>query len=191
MRQPQQDKSFEINKHIVLKAFEQTKAHQGASGIDGVSISNFEENLKDNLYKIWNRMSSGSYFPSPTLEVEIPKPTGGTRTLGIPTVEDRIAQGVVKAYIEPRLEEIFHDDSFGYRPKRSCHRAIETTRKRCWSHDWVIDLDIKAFFDSIDHDLLEKAVRHHISEPWIILYIKRWIKAPTKKKDGSQQPRHR
>ncbi|CAG4929136.1 unnamed protein product [Acidithrix sp. C25] len=140
--------------------------------------------LKNNLYQLWNRMASGSYFPAATRYVEIDKSDGGKRILGIPTVKDRIAQGVAKAYIEPRLEEVFHEDSYGYRPNRSAHDAIEKARKRCWKYDWVIDLDIKAFFDTIDHELLLKAVSMHVSEPWIILYIKRWLKAPMQNKDG-------
>ncbi len=142
----QQEKTFAIDKYVVAAAFKEAKANGGAPGIDKQSISNFEKDLKDNLYKLWNRMASGSYFPKATRYVEIDKPDGGKRILGIPTVTDRIAQGVAKAYIEPRLEAIFHEDSYGYRPKRSAHDAIETARKRCWRYDWVIDVDIKAFF---------------------------------------------
>ena len=184
MTKPRQEKPFAIDKHVVAKAFKEAKANGGAPGIDGQSISDFEKNLKDNLYKLWNRMASGSYFPKATRYVEIDKADGGKRILGIPALADRIAQGVAKAYIEPRLEAVFRDDSYGYRPKRSAHDAIEKARKRCWHHDWVIDVDIKAFFDSIDHELLLKAVSVHISEPWILLYIKRWLKAEMENKEG-------
>ncbi|WP_201733581.1 group II intron reverse transcriptase/maturase [Acidithrix sp. C25] len=169
---------------IQVKAYKEAKANRGAPGIDKQSISVFEMDLKNNLYQLWNRMASGSYFPAATRYVEIDKSDGGKRILGIPTVKDRIAQGVAKAYIEPRLEEVFHEDSYGYRPNRSAHDAIEKARKRCWKYDWVIDLDIKAFLDTIDHELLLKAVSMHVSEPWIILYIKRWLKAPMQNKDG-------
>jgi RNA-directed DNA polymerase len=188
---PRQEKPFAIDKYVVAKAFKEAKANGGAPGIDGQSISDFEKNLKDNLYKLWNRMASGSYFPKATRYVEIDKADGGKRILGIPTLADRIAQGVAKAYIEPRLEAVFHDDSYGYRPKRSAHDAISKARKRCWRYDWVIDVDIKAFFDSIDHELLLKAVLVHISEPWILLYIKRWLKAEVQNKEGQLIERER
>lgn len=191
MTKPRQEKPFAIDKHVVAKAFKEAKANGGAPGIDGQSISDFEKNLKDNLYKLWNRMASGSYFPKATRYVEIDKSDGGKRILGIPTVADRIAQGVAKAYIEPRLEAIFHDDSYGYRPKRSAHDAVGKARKRCWSYDWAIDVDIKAFFDSIDHDLLLRAVSTHVSERWILLYIKRWLKAPMENKEGQLIERER
>jgi RNA-directed DNA polymerase len=187
----QQEKAFTIDKYVVAAAFKEAKANGGAPGIDKQSISNFEKDLKSNLYKLWNRMASGSYFPKATRYVEIDKPDGGKRILGIPTVTDRIAQGVAKAYIEPRLEAIFHEDSYGYRPKRSAHDAIETARKRCWRYDWVIDVDIKAFFDTIDHELLLKAVSVHISEPWILLYIKRWLKASMENSQGQLIERER
>lgn len=191
MTKPRQEKAFAIDKHVVAKAFKEAKANGGAPGIDGQSISEFENNLNDNLYKLWNRMASGSYFPKATRYVEIAKADGGKRILGIPTLSDRIAQGVAKAYIEPRLEAIFHDDSYGYRPERSAHDAIEKARKRCWQYDWVIDVDIKAFFDSIDHELLLKAVSVHISEPWILLYIKRWLKAEMENREGQLIERER
>ena len=191
MTKPRQEKSFEIDKYAVLNAFKEAKANGGAPGIDGQSISDFERDLKDNLYKLWNRMASGSYFPKATRYVEIDKADGGKRILGIPALTDRIAQGVAKAYIEPRLEAIFHDDSYGYRPNRSAHDAIEQARKRCWRYDWVIDVDIKAFFDTIDHELLLKAVSMHITEPWILLYIKRWLKAPMENKEGQLIERER
>ena len=177
-------KPFDISKREVWLAFKRVKANQGAAGVDGQSISAFEERLADNLYKLWNRLSSGSYFPPPVRRVDIPKVTG-TRPLGIPTVSDRIAQEVVRRYLEPLLEPEFHEDSYGYRPGRSAIDAIRTTRQRCWRADWVVDLDIKSFFDSIDWTLLLKAVRHHTDCPWVLLYIDRWLKAPVEMADGS------
>ena len=177
-------KPFDISKREVWLAFKRVKANQGAAGVDGQSISAFEERLADNLYKLWNRLSSGSYFPPPVRRVDIPK-VRGTRPLGIPTVSDRIAQEVVRRYLEPLLEPEFHEDSYGYRPGRSAIDAIRTTRQRCWRADWVIDLDIKSFFDSIDWTLLLKAVRHHTDCPWVLLYIDRWLKAPVE--DGGRQ----
>jgi RNA-directed DNA polymerase len=165
------------------------KANQGAAGVDGQSIEAFEKDLKNNLYKLWNRMSSGSYFPPPVRLVEIPKASGGLRPLGIPTVADRVAQMVVKMHLEPVVEPRFHDDSYGYRPGKSALDAVATARQRCWRSDWVIDLDIKGFFDNLDHDLVMKAVRHHDKTPWVLLYIERWLKAPVQRQDGSQQER--
>ena len=167
------------------------KANRGAAGIDEETIAMFEQNLSRNLYKLWNRMSSGSYFPPPVKQVEIPKAKGGTRKLGIPTVSDRIAQTVVKLIIEPILDPIFHPDSYGYRPGRSAKQAIAVTRKRCWQYDWVVEFDIKAAFDQIDHGLLMKAVRSHIKEGWILLYIERWLTAPFETADGERLPRER
>ena len=151
----------------------------------------FDQNLSRNLYKLWNRMSSGSYFPPPVKQVEIPKAKGGTRKLGIPTVSDRIAQTVVKRAIEPILDPIFHPDSYGYRPGRSAKQAIAVTRKRCWQFDWVVEFDIKSAFDQIDHSLLMKAVSSHIREGWIPLYIERWLTAPFETTDGERLPRER
>ena len=150
-----------------------------------VTAADFEANLSGNLYKLWNRMSSGSYFPPPVMRVDIDKKDGGTRPLGVPTVADRIAQTVVKMIIEPLVEPVFHENSYGYRPNRSAHQALAVARKRCWRRDWVIDLDIKGFFDNLDHELMMKAVRHHIQEPWVLLYIKRWLEAPVE--DGKEQ----
>ncbi|MCP3685500.1 MAG: group II intron reverse transcriptase/maturase, partial [bacterium] len=178
-------KPFEISKHIVLEAWKSVKSNKGAEGVDEVTITDFEENLKDNLYKIWNRMSSGSYYPPPVKTVSIPKKTGGERILGIPTVSDRVAQMVVKLYFEPLVEPYFHEDSYGYRPKKSAIQAIEVTRKRCWRYDWLLEFDIKGLFDNIEHDLLMKAVKHHTECKWIILYIKRWLVAPFQKEDGT------
>lgn len=178
-------KSFDISKQLVFEAFKKVKANKGAAGVDGQEIKDFERRLKDNLYKIWNRMSSGTYFPKPVLRVEIPKPDGRTRPLGIPTVTDRVAQMTAKMVLEPSLEEVFHEDSYGYRPNKSAERAIKVTRERCWRFDWVIDLDIKGFFDNLDHALLMKAVRKHAREKWIILYVERWLQAPAQLRDGT------
>lgn len=178
-------KPFCILKWEVWEAYKLVKSNKGAAGVDGQSIAEFEEDVKDNLFKIWNRMSSGSYFPPPVRRVDIPKDNGRTRPLGIPTVADRIAQTVVKRYLEPILEEYFHSDSYGYRPGKSAREAIGVARQRCWRYDWVIDLDIKGFFDNIDHDLLMRAVRKHTDCKWVLLYIERWLKAPAQLADGS------
>jgi RNA-directed DNA polymerase len=179
-------KPYVIAKRAVWEAYQQVKANRGTAGIDDETIVMFEQNLSRNLYKLWNRMSSGSYFPPPVKQVEIPKAKGGTRKLGIPTVSDRIAQTVVKRIIEPMLDPIFHPDSYGYRPGRSAKQAIAITRKRCWQYDWVVEFDIKAAFDQIDHGLLLKAVRTHIREGWILLYVERWLTAPFEIAEGEQ-----
>lgn len=168
-----------------MEAYKRVKSNKGAAGIDEETIQDFEKDYKYNLYKIWNRMSSGSYFPPPVKTVEIPKADGKTRKLGIPTVSDRIAQMVVKIYLEPHLESCFHPDSYGYRPKKSAIQALEVARKRCWKYDWVIDIDIKGFFDNIDHDLMMRAVQKHTQEPWILLYVKRWLEAPAQEQAGN------
>lgn len=173
-----QAKPFCIPKLEVVEAYERVKANKGAAGVDGQSIEEFESNLKDNLYKLWNRMSSGSYFPPPVMRVEIPKGDGRMRPLGIPTASDRIAQQIVKQQLEPELEKHFHPDSYGYRPEKSALDAVGKARENCWKYDWVLDPDIKGFFDNIDHDLLMKAVRHHTDDRWVLLYIERWLKAP-------------
>jgi RNA-directed DNA polymerase len=177
-------KPFEISKHVVWEAWKRVKANHGAAGVDAESISDFERNLKDNLYKLWNRMSSGSYFPPPVRTVAIPKKTGGERVLGIPTVSDRIAQMVVKLYFEPLVEPYFHGDSYGYRPMKSAIQALEITRRRCWRYAWLLEFDIKGLFDNIDHNLLMRAVRHHTDIKWVLLYIERWLKAPFQREDG-------
>ena len=159
--------------------------------MDGQSLQDFEVRLADNLYKLWNRLSSGSYMPPPVRRVDIPKASGGTRPLGIPTVADRIAQEVVRRRLEPLVEPLFHADSYGYRPGRSAIDAIRTARQRCWRYDWVLDLDIKGFFDSIDWTLLLKAVRKHTDCPWVLLYLERWLKAPAMLEDGTLVPRER
>lgn len=182
-------KSYKISKHVVLEAFQRVKANKGAAGIDGEDLAAFEADLKNNLYKIWNRMSSGSYFPPPVKAVEIPKKTGGTRILGVPTVADRVAQMVVKIYFEPCVEPYFHPDSYGYRPGRSPIDALKVTRQRCWKYNWVLEFDIKGLFDNIDHELLMKAVLKHTDNPWVILYIQRWLKAPFKMPDGTIKER--
>jgi len=179
-------KPFDIPKREIWEAFKKVKANQGAAGVDGQTVAEFESGLSGNLYKLWNRMSSGSYFPLPVRRVMIPKPGGsGERPLGIPTVADRVAQEVVKRYLEPILEPIFHGDSYGYRPGRSAIDAVRTARQRCWRYDWVLDIDVKGYFDSIDWDLLLKAVRAHTGCPWVLLYIERWLKAPVQMEDGS------
>jgi RNA-directed DNA polymerase len=184
-------KPYEISKHVVLDAFRRVKANKGAAGIDDESLEAFEKNLRNNLYKIWNRMSSGSYFPPPVKAVEIPKKSGGTRVLGVPTVADRVAQMVVKIHFEPQVEPHFHPDSYGYRPGKSATDALAATRQRCWRYDWVLEFDIKGLFDNIDHDLLMKAVRRHTDSPWVILYIERWLKAPFQMPDGTVKERTR
>lgn len=178
-------KSFSISKISVMVAWERVKANKGSGGIDNESIEDFESNLKDNLYKIWNRMSSGSYFPPPVMAVEIFKPGNKTRLLGVPTISDRVAQGVVKNFLEPIVEPKFHEDSYGYRPGKSALDAVGITRKRCWQYNWCIDLDIKGFFDTLSHELVMKAIRFHTDEKWVHLYVERWLKSPMQKKDGT------
>jgi group II intron reverse transcriptase/maturase len=182
-------KPFDISKREVWVAYKKVKANQGAAGVDGQSIGEFEANLADNLYKLWNRLSSGSYLPPPVRRVDIPKTNGGTRPLGIPTVADRIAQEVVRRYLELLLEPLFHADSYGYRPGRSAIDAIRTARRRCWRANWVVDLDIQGFFDSIDHELLLKALRKHTDCRWVLLYVERWLKASVQLEDGRLEPR--
>ena len=177
-------KPFDIPKQTVMEAWRLVKRNGGAGGIDGVSIEQFERKLKKNLYTIWNRMSSGSYHPAPVLRVDIPKKSGGTRPLGIPTVADRIAQMTARLCFEPLVEPHFHNDSYGYRPRKSAHQAVEQARARCWKYDWVIDLDIKGFFDTIDHELMLKAVDHYKPASWVRLYIERWLKAPAENREG-------
>ena len=182
-------KPFDIPKREVWEAFKKVKANQGAAGVDGQSIADFEADLSNNLYKLWNRLSSGSYFPPPVRRVDIPKADGGTRPLGIPTVADRVAQEVARRYLEPRLEPVFHADSYGYRPGKSAIDAVRQARQRCWRYDWVLDIDVKAYFDSIDWELMLRAVRRHTNCPWVLLYIERWLKAPVQMEDGSVVPR--
>ena len=183
------DKPFRIDKKLVYEAYKVVKANAGAAGVDGQTIAQFDADLKGNLYKIWNRMSSGSYFPPPVRAVAIPKKTGGQRLLGVPTVADRVAQMVVKQMIEPNLDAIFLADSYGYRPGKSALDAVGVTRRRCWEYDWVLEFDIKGLFDNIDHTLLLRAVRKHVTCPWAVLYIERWLTAPMRMEDGTQVER--
>ncbi len=182
-------KPFAIPKQDVWQAYLRVKRNQGAAGVDNQSIADFEVKLKDNLYKLWNRMSSGSYFPPPVKTVAIPKKDGGQRYLGIPTVADRIAQMVVTMHLEPHFEPRFDQDSYGYRPNKSALDAVGQCRQRCWKRDWVIDLDIKGFFDNIDHELLILALEKHSIDRWIMLHVKHWLRAPAQLADGSLQPR--
>jgi len=178
-------KPFQIPKHLVYEAYKRVKANQGGAGVDGESLKDFESDLTNNLYMLWNRLSSGSYMPPSVRRVEIGKANGGIRKLGIPTVADRIAQMVVKRQIEPEIDAQFHPDSYGYRPEKSAHQALEKTKQRCYKRAWVLDMDIKGFFDNIDHELLMKAVRRHVKESWHLLYIQRWLTAPIQYRDGS------
>ena len=184
-------KCFAISKQTVWDAWLQVKRNKGAAGVDGVSIEKYELNLKDNLYKLWNRMSSGSYFPKPVRTVLIPKDSGGSRPLGIPTVEDRIAQTVFSLLLEPVLEPKFSDNSFGFRPGRSAHDAVKRASDNCRSYGYVIDLDIEKFFENVDHELLFRAVKKHATTPWMVLYVERWLKSPSQNVDGSLTPRER
>lgn len=184
-------KPYDISKRAVWQAYEKVKANKGAGGVDEQSIKQFEQNLQGNLYKLWNRMSSGSYFPPPVKLVEIPKKGGGVRPLGVPTVADRIAQTVAAAELEKTVEPIFDPDSYGYRPGRSALDAVGICRERCWEFDWVIDLDIKSFFDSVDHQLMLKAVACHTDQKWVLLYVQRWLQAPLQRPDGTLVQRDR
>ena len=174
-------KPFNIPKQLVMQAYKLVKSNAGAAGVDKQTISDFEQNLHKNLYKIWNRMSSGSYIPQPVKAVAIPKKNGGQRILGVPTVEDRIAQMVVKLDFEPKVEPHFLKDSYGYRPNKSALEAIEVTRQRCWEYDWVIEFDIKGLFDNIPHDLIIRALRKHNNNKWVELYVERWLKNSNEK----------
>ena len=184
-------KPFDIPKRVVWEAYQRVRANRGAAGVDDQSIEAFDRDVKNNLFKLWNRLSSGSYVPPPVKRVAIKKRQGGSRPLGIPTVSDRIAQGVVKAYLEPELERHFHPNSYGYRPGKSALEAVGMARQRCWSHDWVLDLDIQAFFDTIPHDLLLRAIRKHTDCTWALLYIQRWLTAPVRLENGALEPRER
>ena len=186
-----QAKPFPITKRQVWEAYKSVKANQGGAGVDEQSLAEFAEDLENNLYKLWNRLASGSWMPPPVKRVEIPKADGGVRGLGAPTVADRIAQTVVKQALEPELEKHFHPDSYGYRPEKSAHQAIGQARQRCWRYDWVVDLDIKGFFDNIDWDLMMRAVRHHTQDNWVLLYIERWLRAEVQMPDGSLVQRER
>jgi RNA-directed DNA polymerase len=178
-------KPFSISRRLVSLAYQKVRSNKGAGGVDGLSIEEFHAGYRDHLYRLWNRMSSGSYLPPPVKLVGIPKKGGGLRPLGIPTVADRIGQTVVRGLLEPSLELIFHKDSYGYRPGRSAIQALSVARERCWKLNWVVDVDIKGYFDNIPHDLLMKAVRRHCQVKWMLLYIERWLKAPLQKSDGT------
>jgi RNA-directed DNA polymerase len=185
-------KPFQISKWEVWEAWQKVKENQGGAGVDGVTIEAFETDLKNNLYQIWNRMSSGTYFPPPVKAMEIPKQHGGgTRMLGVPTVADRVAQTVVARHLEKRVEPVFHPDSYGYRPGKSALDAVAKCRERCWRKAWVIDLDVQKFFDSVRHDLIVKAVGAHTDAPWVLLYVRRWLTAPIQRHDGTLAERDR
>ena len=185
------DKPFSITKRQVYEAYKAVKSNQGAAGVDKETIEQFDANLQGNLYKLWNRMSSGSYFPPAVRAVSIPKKSGGERILGVPTVADRVAQMVVKQLIEPDLDPIFLADSYGYRPGKSALDAVGVTRQRCWKFNWVLEFDVKGLFDNIDHELLLRAVRKHVKCKWALLYIERWLKAPMELEDGTRVERTR
>ena len=182
-------KPFEIPKRLIWEAWKRVAANKGAPGVDKESIEAYQNRLGQNLYTLWNRMSSGSYLPQPVRQVLIPKGDGQTRPLGIPTVNDRVAQMVVKMIVEPRLEPCFHPSSFGYRPGRNAHQAVNQARRNCWRYNWVLDMDMKAFFDTIDHDLMMRAIDKHVSEKWIRLYIRRWLESPVELVEGGLQER--
>jgi RNA-directed DNA polymerase len=186
------DKSFAIPKSLVWEAWRQVKANKGAPGVDGQDLDEFEADLENNLYRVWNRMSSGTWFAVPVRAVEIPKPHGGgTRMLGVPTIADRVAQTTVAMFLEPRVEPRFHRDSYGYRPERSPHDALAVCRQRCWKYDWAIDLDVRKFFDEAPWDLIVKAVEAVTDCRWVLLYVKRWLHAPLQHPDGTLEQRSR
>ena len=184
-------KTHPITKKMVLEAYKEVKTGGKATGVDGVSFEDFSKDLKGNLYKLWNRLTSGSYYPAPVREKQIPKKNGGVRSLGIPTVADRIAQQVVKKYLEPKVDPTFHEDSYGYRRGKSAHQAIATAQLRCGYQysPWVVDIDISRFFDTVNHELMQKALVRYTEEKWILMYIDRWMKAKMIREDGSEQER--
>ncbi len=184
-----ESKTVPITKYMVKEAYRKVKSNQGSAGVDKESLEEFQADLSGNLYKLWNRLASGSYFPKPVKEVEIPKSNGGKRKLGIPTVSDRIAQQVIKSYLEPRLESEFHENSYGYRPLKSAHQAIKQIQENVRAFGWVIDMDIKNYFDEVDHELLMKALDKHVEEQWVKMYIRRWLESPVQTKDGQLVPK--
>ncbi|GAA0896598.1 MULTISPECIES: group II intron reverse transcriptase/maturase [Streptomyces violaceusniger group] len=184
-------KPFDIPKMLIWDAYLKVKANRGAAGVDGQSLTEFEQDEKNNLYKLWNRLASGSYFPPPVRAVDIPKSGGGTRSLGVPAVADRIAQTAAAMMLEPDVERMFHQDSYGYRPRRSALDAAETCKQRCWRYPWVIDLDIQGFFDNVPHGPIVAAVEKHTNLPWVLLYVKRWLVAPVQQPDGTLVGRER
>lgn len=186
-----QEKAYEIPKNLVWQSYLSVRENKGAAGYDRQTMKQFDESRDKNLYKIWNRLSSGSYMPSPVLKQEIPKANGGVRILGIPTISDRIAQGAIKLFMEERLEPLFHPDSYGYRPNRSAHDALQQTQKRCWEYHWAVEIDIKAFFDNVDHALILKALKFHKMPDWVLLYARRWLEAPMIDRQGHVQAREK
>jgi group II intron reverse transcriptase/maturase len=184
------EKPFAISKLMVWEAWRQVRANKGAPGVDGQDLAQFEADLGNNLYRVWNRMSSGAWFPPPVRAVAIPKPHGGgVRMLGVPTIADRVAQTVVANYLEARVDHKFHPDSYGYRPKKSAHDALTACRQRCWKYDWVIDLDVQKFFDEVPWDLVLRAVRAVTDCRWVLLYVQRWLAAPLEHPGGSLEQR--
>jgi RNA-directed DNA polymerase len=183
-------KSQPITRFMVLQAYREVRANKGSGGVDEMTWADLEAKLPENIYLLWNRMSSGSYFPKPVKQVEIAKNDGGIRKLGIPTLLDRIAQQVVRAYLEPKLDPRFHPDSYAYRKGRNAHQAIAKAQERMFNHDWILDLDIRKFFDTIDHDLMLKAVKHYCNEKWVLMYIERWLKAGILTKEGTYMDSH-
>jgi RNA-directed DNA polymerase len=188
---PLDGKPFAVTGYEVWLAWEQVRENKGAPGVDGQSIAAFEERLEDNLYRVWNRMSSGTWFPPPVKAVEIPKAGGGTRTLGVPTIADRVAQTVAANRIGTATERFFHADSYGYRPGRGAHAALAVARERCWKFDWVVEFDIRKFSGSVPHDLVVRAVEGLCLPAWMLLYVKRWLAAPVIMPDGEARPRDR
>ena len=182
-------KTVPIEYYDVAKAYQKVRKGGKAVGIDQQSWADFDKEPERNLYVIWNRLASGSYHPQPVREVEIPKKDGSKRKLGIPTLRDRIAQQVVKDYMEKRIDKLFHENSYGYRPLKSAHQAIEQVRQNTFGFDWVLDMDISKFFDEVDHDLTLKAVSHVIEEKWVLMYVERWLKMPVQKQDGTVEPK--
>ncbi len=178
-------KGIPITKKMVWESYKKVKRNKGSGGVDGVSLKTYEEDLSNNLYKLWNRLASGSYFPQAVREKAIPKKDGKMRLLGIPSISDRIAQQVIKDYLEPRMERIFHPNSYGYRPGKNAHQALEQVRQKVRKFDWVIDMDIKGFFDEVSHELLIKALDKHVPEKWVKMYIQRWLESPVRKEDGT------
>lgn len=170
-------KTHPIIKRMVVEAYRKVKKSKGSAGVDRQTLELFEKKLQGNLYKLWNRMTSGSYYPTPVKEVEIPRKSGGSRKLGVPTVSDRIAQQVVKDFLEPKIDHLFHEDSYGYRKGKNAHQAVKTATDRCFKTPWVIDMDIRGFFDNIDHELMMKGVRHYAHDKWVLIYVERWLKA--------------
>lgn len=170
-------KTQPVTKKMVWEAYRKVSANGGSAGIDQLDLETYAEDLRGNLYKLWNRMTSGSYFPRPVREVKIPKRSGGHRALGIPTIDDRIAQQVVKSHLEPKVDGVFHPDSYGYRQGKSAHQAIDKAAGRCSRYAWVLDLDIKGFFDNLDHELMLKGLQYYVQEKWVSMYVERWLKA--------------